>query len=118
MSLRLKLTFLYSGFLGPDPLFFGALVYIILHHNLTAETRLAIAEIARDVVRSTRIVENHSLPLRHVVLPNMDVFSSSNTYIQVLERNGSVAVQSRNLGGQIMPLSEDTLRQAARGKDF
>ena len=59
-----------------------------------------------------RIVENHSLPLRHVVLPNMDVFSSSNTYIQVLERNGSVAVQSRNLGGQIMPLSEDTLRQA------
>ncbi|HPU35660.1 MAG TPA: HAMP domain-containing sensor histidine kinase [Bacillota bacterium] len=118
MSLRLKLTFLYSGFLALTLLFFGALVYIILHHNLTAETDRAIAEIARDVVRSTRIVENHSLPLRHVVLPNMDVFSSSNTYIQVLERNGSVAVQSRNLGGQIMPLSEDTLRQAARGKDF
>ena len=38
MSLRLKLTFLYSGFLALTLLFFGALVYIILHHNLTAET--------------------------------------------------------------------------------
>ena len=118
MSLRLKLTFLYSGFLALTLLFFGALVYFIMQHNLTAETDRAIAEIARDVVRSTRIVENNIFPLRQVVLPNMDVFASPNTYIQVLERNGNVAVQSGNLAGQSMPLSEDTLRQAARGKEF
>jgi signal transduction histidine kinase len=118
MSLRLKLTFLYSGFLALTLLFFGALVYFIMQHNLTAETDRSIAEIARDVVRSTRIVENYSLPLRQVVLPNMNVFASPDIYIQVLERNGSVAVQSGNLAGQNMPLSEETLRQAGRGRDF
>ena len=118
MSLRLKLTFLYSGVLALTLLVFGALVYFFMQHNMTAETDRAVAEIAEEVVRSTKIVGNYSVPLRQVVLPNMDVFASPNTYIQVLEQNGNVAVQSGNLAGQIMPLSEETLRQAARGREF
>lgn len=118
MSLRLRLTFLYSGVLALTMLVFGGLVYFFMDHNLTAEADRAIAEIAEDVVRSTKIVGKFPLPLRQVVLPDVDVFATPNTYIQVVDRTGMVAAQSDNLGGQIMPLSEETLRQVARGSGF
>lgn len=114
MSLRLKLTYLYSVVLALTMLVFGALVYFFMERNLNLEADSAVAGIAGDVVRSTKIVGS----LRQVVLPNVDVFATPNTYIQVVDRNGTVAAQSNNLGGQIMPLSEETLRRAANGSDF
>ena len=114
MSLRLKLTYLYSVVLALTMLVFGALVYFFMERNLNFEADSAVAGIAGDVVRSTKIVGS----LRQVVLPDVDVFATPNTYIQVVDRNGTVAAQSNNLGGQIMPLSEETLRRAASGSDF
>lgn len=115
MSLRFRLTFLYSGVLALTMLVFGSFVYFLMEHNLTAEADQNIAKIAEDVVRSTKIVGQ----LHQVVLPNVDVFATPNTYIQVVDsRSGAVAVQSGNLGGQSMPLSEETLRSVARGRDF
>jgi len=114
MSLRLKLTYLYSGVLALTMLVFGSLVYFFMERNLNFEADRAIAGIAGEVVRSTKIVGG----LRQVVLPNVDVFATPNTYIQVVDRNGTVAAQSNNLGGQIMPLSEETLRRAGGGSDF
>ncbi len=114
MSLRLKLTYLYSVVLALTMLVFGALVYFFMERNLNFEADSAVAGIAGDVIRSTKIVGS----LRQVVLPNVDVFATPNTYIQVVDRNGTVAAQSNNLGGQIMPLSEETLRRAANGSDF
>jgi two-component system OmpR family sensor kinase len=116
MSLRLKLTFLYCGVLALILLVFGSLVYFFLERNLAAETDQAVVEIAEDLLRSTRIVGPQ--PLRHVVLPNVDVFATPNTYIQVVDRYGIVATQSINLGGQSMPLSEETLRKVAGGSSF
>jgi len=118
VSLRLRLTFLYSGVLALTMLFFGALVYFFMLHNFTAEADWAVAETAEDLVRSTKIVGGGVLPLRHVVLPDVDVFAAPNTYIQVVDRTGAVAAQSDNLGGQAMPLSEETLRQVVRGRGF
>ncbi|MCL6634230.1 MAG: HAMP domain-containing histidine kinase [Peptococcaceae bacterium] len=118
MTLRLRLTFLYSGVLALTMLAFGAMVYFFMLHNLTAEADRAAAVIAEDVVRSTRIVGGFPLPLRQVVLPDVDVFATPNTYIQVVDRNGVVAALSDNLGGQVMPLSEETLQQVARGRSF
>jgi len=114
MSLRLKLTFLYSTVLALTMLIFGALVYYFMERNLNYEADSAVAGIAGEVIRSTKIVGS----LRQVVLPDVDVFATPNTYIQVVDRSGTVAAQSNNLGGQIMPLSEETLRRAAGGSDF
>jgi len=114
MSLHLKLTFLYSGVLALILLVFGSLVYFFMERNLAAETDRAVVEIAEDLVRSTKIVGK----LRQVVLPDVDVFATPNTYIQVVDSSGSLAAQSVNLGGQSMPLSEETLRQVARGSGF
>ncbi len=114
MSLRLKLTFLYSTVLALTMLIFGALVYYFMERNLNYEADSAVAGIAGEVIRSTKIVGS----LRQVVLPDVDVFATPNTYIQVVDRNGTVAAQSNNLGGQIIPLSEETLRRAGGGSDF
>lgn len=114
MSLRFRLTFLYSGVLALTMLVFGSFVYFLMEHNLTAEADQNIARIAEDVVRSTKIVGQ----LHQMVLPNVNVFATPNTYIQVVDRTGAVAGQSGNLGGQIMPLSEETLRKVARGSGF
>lgn len=118
VSLRLKLTFLYTGVLAFILLVFGSLVYYFMERNLTVETDRAVVEIARDLLRSTKIVGGYPLPLRQVALPNIDVFATPNTFIQVVDKNGMVAAQSGNLGGQSMPLSEDTLRKVAGGGDF
>lgn len=118
IPLHLKLTFLYSGVLALILLVFGSLVYFFMERNLAMETDRAVMEIAEDLLRSTKIVGGYPLPLRQVVLPNIDVFATPNTYIQVVDRNGVVAAQSVNLGGQSMPLSEETLRQVARGSGF
>lgn len=116
MSLRLKLTFLYSGVLALILLVFGSLVYFFLERNLAAEADRAVVAIAEDLLSSVKIVGPQ--PLRHVVLPNVDVFAAPNTYIQVLDRYGVVVAQSLNLGGQSMPLTEGTLHQVARGTSF
>lgn len=116
MPLRLRLTFLYSGVLTLILFFFGSLVYYFMERNLTVETDRAVVEIAGDIMRSTKIVG--PMPLRQVVLPNIDVFATPNTYIQVVDRNGLVAAQSGNLGGQSMPLSEETLHKVAGGSEF
>ncbi|BAF58632.1 signal transduction histidine kinase [Pelotomaculum thermopropionicum SI] len=118
MSLRLKLTFLYSGVLALTMLVFGLLVYFFMEHNLTAEADRSVAGIAEDVVRSTVIVGRFPAPLRQVVIPDVDVFANPNTYIQVVDRSGVVAARSDNLGGQVIPLSEETLREVAKGKGF
>jgi two-component system OmpR family sensor kinase len=116
MSLRLKLTFLYSGVLAFILLSFGSLVYFFLERNLSVETDRSVAEIAQELIHSTKIVGPHSL--RQVVLPNLDVFATPSTYIQVIDRYGTIVAQSVNLGRQSMPIHEETLNKAAAGAGF
>jgi len=118
MSLRLKMTFLFSGVLALAMLFFGLIVYFFMDRNLNAGADRAIVEIAEDVVRSTRIMGSYPMPLRQVELPALDVFATPNTYIQVVDQEGSIVAQSENLGGQIMPLGEETLWQIDAGNGF
>jgi len=118
MSLRMKLTFLFSGVLALTMLIFGATVYFFMEHNLTAGVDRAVAEIAEDVVRSTKILGKFPMPLRQVELPELDVFATPNTFIQVVDQEGTVVAQSDNLGGQIMPLGEKTLGEIDAGNGF
>jgi signal transduction histidine kinase len=95
-------------------LVFGSFVFFLMERNLTAEADQNIARIAEDILNNAKIV---GLPLR-VVLPDVDVFATPNTYIQAVDRTGILAAQSENLGGQSMPLSEETLHKVAKGNAF
>lgn len=70
-----------------------------------------------EVIRSIQ-VENFpfGLPLRtHLVLPDMDIFSSSNTFLQVIDTNGRIVDRSESLGNNTLPISQRILNKVAQG---
>ncbi len=114
MSVRLKLTLLYTGVLALTLTIFAGLVYVNMSRALYNEIDQSINTKALSVVKSIKI----TYPLREIILPNVDVFSSPDTYLQVVDPEGRLAAHSRNLGGRLLPLSESTLRKALAGKGF
>jgi signal transduction histidine kinase len=113
MSLRLRLTILYTGVLGLTLVIFSFMVYLTMFRTLYAEVDNSISAMATSVVRSIKVYD-----LQQVVLPNVDVFSSPGTYLQVVDTGGRVFSRSKNMGPQILPMSEDTLKNAAAGREF
>lgn len=101
MSLRLKMTFLFCSILALTMLIFGTIVYVRMEHDLNAEVQRAITDIAEELVRSTKLLENFPVPSRQLDLPEVDFFANPVTYIQILDRDGIIIAQSGNMGGQI-----------------
>ncbi|GBF32920.1 periplasmic sensor signal transduction histidine kinase [Desulfocucumis palustris] len=115
MSVRLKLTFLYTGVLALTLTIFAGLVYVNMSRTLHNEIDQSIYTKALSVVKSIQI----PYPLREILLlPDVDVFSSPDTYLQVVDEQGRLAAHSRNLGARLLPLSESTLKKALTGKGF
>lgn len=114
ISLRLRLTTLYTGVLCLTLVVFSFIVYLTLSRTLYAEVDQSISTMATSVVRSIKV----SRDLREVSLPDVDVFSSPGTYLQVVGPSGRYYSRSSNLGPQFLPMSEDTLRKAASGQEF
>lgn len=117
MSVRLRLTLLYTGVLALTLTVFAAIVYLNMARALYRETDQGIYTMAQSVVKSIKI-NNSPFPLREVLLPNIDVFSSPGTYLQVVDAEGRLVSHSGNLGMQVLPLSENTLDLALKGKGF
>lgn len=117
MSVKLRLTLLYTGVLGITLVIFGFIVYFTMNRNLSTEVDHSISTMASSVVKSIKITRA-SFDLKQVILPDVDVFSSPGTYLQVLDGGGRLVARSGNLGLQFLPMSEDTLRVAAAGREF
>ncbi|SFF99122.1 HAMP domain-containing protein [Desulfotomaculum arcticum] len=117
MSLRVKLILLYSGVLSLVLLIVTSIIFIATSHFIYKEIDQGIAAKASSVIKSIKI-ENSSLFLKEVVLPDIDVFASPDTYLQIVDVRGKVLSKSSNLGKQDLPLSEYTLRSALRGDRF
>ncbi|RJQ26560.1 MAG: sensor histidine kinase [Peptococcaceae bacterium] len=115
MSLRLRLTFLYSWVLGLTLLIFVIFGYFFLAYYLTGEIDRNIAGISREVLRSAKVLGEPPDPLRQVVLPNIGLFAGPDTYLQVADRKGETIASSGNLKGQVLPLSDGALEKIAGG---
>jgi two-component system OmpR family sensor kinase len=118
MSARLRLTILYSGILAATLFMFGVFLYFYMAHTMVTEVDQSIAKKARDVVRSIRVVGGFPLPLQRVVLPDVDVFATPNIFLQAADDKGEVVARSNNLGAQMLPLREGTLKRAAGQQPF
>lgn len=119
MSIRFRLTIWYVGLLAGLLIGFDALVYSVLHVGLRAEANRTVQQRAELV--STFIREQNdplfSLLLPGIVtLPPIDVFSSSDIYVQILRHDGSIASRSINLGRQQIPIDEGHLARSLRGE--
>ncbi|MGI9953130.1 HAMP domain-containing sensor histidine kinase [Moorellaceae bacterium AZ2] len=117
MNLRSRLTLWYTGVLAFTLLLFGSLTYALLFRYLTWETDYSLVSKADEVLRSIR-VGSRFLRQQAIVLPDVNAFSSPYTFLQVVDLEGEIVARSRNLADQFLPVSEDTLAKALKGKAF
>ncbi len=94
MSLRLRLTLLYSTFMGGILLIFGAAVYILVNVILLNQVDTMLAVVVRDIAQVTKV--NSVGELNLISLPQLDM--TSNAYVQVWGRDGNLIATSPSIG--------------------
>ena len=100
MSLRLRLTLLYSTFMGGILLIFGAAVYILVNVILLNQVDTMLAGVARDITQVTKV--NSVGELNLISLPPLDM--TSNAYVQVWGSDGKIIATSPSIGILTKPL--------------
>ena len=94
MSLRLRLTLLYSTFMGGILLIFGATVYVLVNVILLNQVDNMLAGVAREIVRATSVDSMGELSV--ISLPQLDM--TSNAYVQVWGNDGKLVTTSPSIG--------------------
>ena len=94
MSLRLRLTLLYSTFMGGILLIFGAAVYILVNVILLNQVDIMLASVAHDITKVTEV--NSVGKLNMIDLPPLDM--TSNAYVQVWDSDGNIVATSPSIG--------------------
>ena len=94
MSLRLRLTLLYSTFMSGILLIFGATVYVLVNVILLNQVDNILAGVAREIVRATSVDSMGELSV--ISLPQLDM--TSNAYVQVWGSNGKLVTTSPSIG--------------------
>ena len=103
MSLRLRLTLLYSTLMGGILLTFGAAVYIIISVLLLNQADTTLASTARDIMAVTRV--NSVAEIDVITLPPLDM--TSNVYVQLWSEDNKIRNESpgiANLTSSLDPI--------------
>src|SRR5690606_34426059 len=115
-SIRWRLTGWYCAVLIPALLVLGTFVYLLVANTLAREVDARLSTTAQRVERAIRVVPSYPFPWENVVLPDVNVFSDPDTFLQAVDLSRRVVVsKSRNLGNQALPISASTLEKAAEG---
>ncbi len=100
MSLRLRLTLLYSTFMSGILLIFGAAVYILVNVILLNQVDTMLAGVVNDITQVTKV--NSVGKLNLINLPPLDM--TSNAYVQVWGPDGKLIATSPSIGSLTKPL--------------
>ena len=100
MSLRLRLTLLYSTLVGGILLIFGTAVYILISVILLTQVDNTLAATVQDIINVTRV--NSQGEVSAVNLPALDM--TANTYVQVWGRDGKLKSSSPGIAGMVVAL--------------
>jgi two-component system OmpR family sensor kinase len=109
MSLRLRLTLLYSTFMSGILLIFGAAVYILVNVILLNQVDTMLAGVVRDITQVTKV--NSVGELNLISLPPLDM--TSNAYVQVWGQEGKIIATSPSIGALTKPLDPAGLEAGA-----
>jgi heavy metal sensor kinase len=100
MSLRLRLTLLYSTFMGGILLIFGVAVYILVSVTLLNQVDSMLASVARDITQVTGVSPVGELDV--INLPSLDM--TANAFVQVWGSNGRIVSTSPGIGRLSEPI--------------
>ena len=110
MSLRLRLTLLYSTLVGGILLIFGTAVYILISVILLNQVDNVLAATAQDIVEVT--VVDRAGEVSAISLPALDM--TANSYVQVWGRDGKLKSSSPGISALRLALDPVAWRRATR----
>jgi len=100
VSLRLRLTLLYSTLMGGILLTFGAAVYIIISVLLLNQADNTLANTARNIIQMTRV--NSVAEIDVVTLPPLDM--TANAYVQLWGEDNQIKSASPGIANMTASL--------------
>jgi len=103
LTLRTRVVLGFAGTLALMLALFSAALYAGMAYALYREVDRDIAGRAADVARFVRVVPRAHLQARLIRLPNVEVFSAPDLFIQVLDPAGTPVARSANLGDRLLP---------------
>lgn len=117
MPIRWKITLWYSTILSIILLVIGISLYFFFADREMDAFDERLKQTSVEVIRSIQVESfPFGLPLRtQLVLPDMDIFSSSNTFLQVIDTKGRIVDRSESLGNNTLPISQRILERVAQG---
>jgi two-component system OmpR family sensor kinase len=106
VSLRLRLTLLYSTLVGGILLVFGSAVYILISIILLNQVDNMLAATAQEIISVTAV--DSSGAVSAISLPSLDM--TANTYVQVWGRDGKLKSSSPGISAMRVPLDPGGLQ--------
>jgi two-component system OmpR family sensor kinase len=106
MSLRARLTLLYSMLLGGTLLVFGTLVYVLVNILLIYQVDWTLAQTVLEIAHETRVNQVGEPNL--LMTPSLEL--TTNVYIQLWSRSGQLQVMSPGIGQLNQALDPDNFK--------
>lgn len=122
MSIRSRLTLWYVGLLALLLIVFGvalyATVYITSYQEVDRSLQQRAADIQASLSAAVTLQDDFASVLRRgiVVLPDADVFSHGDIYVQLRGVDGRIISRSENLGNQYLVFPPEQHERARRGE--
>ncbi|MCA9937939.1 MAG: HAMP domain-containing protein [Anaerolineales bacterium] len=111
MSIRLRLTLVYTFILSVIIISFGGAVYIISRETLLAEVDQSLQEIAAAVRDRSQAVTLRDLPIVVLSTDGLDMFQSASYFVTIVDENGRYVDSSTSLRGYNQLLDPSGLHQ-------
>lgn len=114
MPIRLKLSLWYSGVSLLIMTLFCTYLYLFFTHREMGQIDQHLSERGKEVHQSIKIIDAFPLPMQRLVLPDIDVFSTAEVFLQIVNPQGLILSRSDSLGEYTLPISKQALSQMAK----
>lgn len=114
MSIRWRITLWYSSILTILLLMVGTFIYLFFAQREATLFDNRLVQTGNEVIGS--ITPQGFLFHQWLELPNFDIFSTPNIYLQARDQYGRVVSRSGNLTDHQLPISEEILKNVIRGR--
>lgn len=108
MSLRLRLTLLYTSLLGGILLLFGALIYLLVGAFLLDQIDRTLAQTVNGILANSRVSSVGELSV--LTLPSLEL--TANVYVQYWDKQGRLQMVSPGIREINQPLDKANLMSA------